>query len=391
MALSIAEDTNRNSSLLGRLVGLSWAHFLNDGSANYLPGILPAVLIALHLPVGMAGVLMAALLIGQVLQPFMGYIADRIGGRSLITIGLFGSSLGGALLGLSQQVWVFVGLLLLIGLGNAMFHPQALASVRSLAKQRHGLNLSLFLIGGELGRGVWPTAASFVVTQWHLHMLWVFAIPALITIPFITRWAPKLPAKHTKGQRIQWGQHLYPMTMLIGFAGLRSVVTYGLVTFIPLWWHFLGGSPVSGASIITTMLVVGVIGNVGGGHLADRFGRRPMLLLSVIVPMLLMPIIPNSHGAWIWILAGFFGIALFLSASTTVLIGQDIFPENRSLGSGIALGLANGVGAILVSIIGLWVTPTDLTTIFWMLSAVAFVSMLFVLGIPKQLIRSHVK
>lgn len=383
---ALATTLPEKQGAFGRLFGLSWSHFLNDGSANYLPGILPAVLIALHLPVAMAGVLMTALMIGQVLQPLMGYVADRVGGRLLIIVGLLGSSVGGALLGLSQHIWMFVILLLIIGVGTSMFHPQALASVRSLGTQRTGLVLSLFLIGGELGRGIWPTVTSFVVVRFGLPMLWVFAIPALITVPFIPKMAPKLPRKHSQSAPIHWRQHVYPLTMFVGFTGLRALVTFGLVTFIPLWWHFDGGSVVSGASIITVMLVVGVIGNLAGGHLADRFGRRPMIYLSTILPMLLIPIIAFVSGVWIWVLAGIIGIALFLSASTTVLIGQDIFPENRSLGSGVAVGLANGIGAILVSVIGFWVTPTNITAMFWILSAVSLVSLLFALGIPKNVI-----
>ena len=45
----------------GRLLGLGWAHFLNDGAANYLPGVLPAVLVSMGLSVSLAGTLMAAL------------------------------------------------------------------------------------------------------------------------------------------------------------------------------------------------------------------------------------------------------------------------------------------------------------------------------------------
>lgn len=389
---SAHEDIRQHSttgSSRGRLLGLSWSHFLNDGSANYLPGILPAVLISLHQPVHMAGVLMGALLIGQALQPLMGWIADRLGGRSLIAIGLLGSSVGGALLGLTNQMWLFIGLLLLIGVGNALFHPQALASVRSLVQTQHGLNTSLFLVGGELGRGVWPTVASFVVEHFGLPGLWVFIIPALITVPFVFRWAPHLPAKRSHGNPIHWNEHRVPLTMLVGYAGLKSFMTYGMVTLVPLLWSFHGGSLTAGASIITAMLVVGVIGNLGGGHLADRFGRRPILLLSVLIAAVLVPAVVYATGIWIWIFAALLGMALFLSASTTVLVGQDIFPENRSLGSGIALGFANGVGALLVFIIGFWINASDIYTVFWIVACAGILSALFALGVPKHLARNQ--
>lgn len=76
---AIAADSPQYS----RLFGLSWLHFLNDGSANYLPGVLPAVLLALHEKTALAGSVMAALLVGQTLQVPSGWWADRVGGRAL--------------------------------------------------------------------------------------------------------------------------------------------------------------------------------------------------------------------------------------------------------------------------------------------------------------------
>lgn len=367
-----------------RLIGMSWTHFLNDGSANYLPGILPAILISLHEPISMAGAIMASLLIGQALQPVLGQIADRLGGNSLIAIGLAGSAIGGGLLGFAHGLPVLIGLLLLIGVGNSTFHPQALAAVRNLVKARQGLSLSLFLVGGELGRGVWPVIVSFIVVHFGLSSLWMTAIPAIITIPFIVKMAPKLPRRPANQVKISWRSHLQPFLGLVGFSGTRSFITYGLVTFVPLLWHVHGGSLLSGASIITTLIGVGVIGNLTGGHLADRIGRRPVILLSSILVILLVPIMTYATGIWIWIIAAFIGMALFSSSPISVLIGQDIFPENRSMGSGIALGLGNGIGALLVFLIGFLINEQTISQVFWILAAVGVVSALFTMIIPNR-------
>src|SRR5699024_9860245 len=146
-----------------RLVGMSWAHLLNDGASNYLPGVLPAVLATLGEPVKMAGVLVTALTIGQALQPLTGRLADWLGGRSLVIIGLLMTSVGGGLLGVVPSTPLLIVLLVLIGVGNSFFHPQAVAAARSMFAGRAGLFTSIFLVGGELGRGLWPTAASLIV------------------------------------------------------------------------------------------------------------------------------------------------------------------------------------------------------------------------------------
>ncbi|MGH3440025.1 MAG: MFS transporter, partial [Sciscionella sp.] len=296
-----------------RLLGLTWAHLLNDGAANYLPGVLPAVLASLHQPVQMAGVLVAALTIGQALQPVTGWLADRIGGRSLVVLGLLLTSAGGGLLGVAHTTWVLIVLLLLIGIGNAFFHPQALAGVRSLLRAKRGFLTSVFLVGGELGRGIWPTVASLVTANLGLLNLWIIALPGLATAPFLLRSAPRLPAVPRRGRAIRWRRHARPMTLLITYRSVRALTIYGLVTFIPIVWAVRGGTLVGGASILTTMIVVGVIGNLWGGYLADRFGRRPVLLASALASCgLIFPVV-YLHGVWVWIAAAILGVALFLT------------------------------------------------------------------------------
>lgn len=369
-----------------RLFGLTWAHLLNDGAANYLPGVLPAVLVSVRLPITMAGVLVASLTIGQALQPVVGWFADRIGGSSLVALGLLLSSLGGGLLGVTHSAALLVVLLLVIGLGSAFFHPQALAGVRSMVQGRRGLLTSVFLVGGELGRGIWPTAASLVASTLGLAYLWIIAIPGLITVVLVLRWAPRLPPRPRTGSAIRWNEHGRPLALLISYRSIRALTTFGMATFIPIMWHVRGGSLVAGASIITTMIVVGVVGNLWGGHLADRFGRLPVLVASAVATALLIVPVATMRGAWIWIAAALLGIALFLTASTTVLIGQDIFPENRSMGSGIALGLANGIGALLVLAIGFLVNDSDVVTVFWVLSALSLIAVVPALAFPRRLV-----
>lgn len=372
-----------------RLFSLAWAHLLNDGASNYLPGVLPAVLVALHEPIRLAGALMAALIVGQALQPVTGWLADRRGGRSLTTLGLLLSSLGGALLGVAPTTWTLVVLLLIIGAGGALFHPQALAGVRSMLRSRHGFYTSVFLVGGELGRGIWPTVASLVVAGLGLSWLWLVGLPGLLTVPLLFAMTPRLPARPHQAHRIQWRRSARPMWLLIGYRSIQAFTTYVLVTFIPIMWHLRGGSLVRGATIITTMITVGVVGNLVGGHLADRFGRRPILLTSSLATAAL--IFPTVYlaGVWVWIFAALVGMAIFLTGSTTVLIGQDIFPENRSMGSGISLGLANGIGSVLVLLAGLWVGDDDVMVVFWLVAVLSLGASALALLFPLGLMHEH--
>lgn len=372
-----------------RLLTLTWSHLLNDGAANYLPGVLPAVLVSLHQPVRLAGALIAALIVGQALQPAAGWLADRLGGRALVTGGLTLSSLGGALIGFAHSIWLLIPVLLMIGVGGALFHPQALAGVRSMLQGNQGLLTSVFLVGGEIGRGIWPTAASIVVSGLGLHWLWLVGIPGLLTVPLLFTQAPRLPPQPRAAARTQWRRHARLMSMLITYSSVQAFAIFVAVTYIPILWHLRGGSLVRGATIITTMITVGVLGNLAGGHLADHVGRRPVLIVAAFTTAALIVPTAYLHNAWEWIFAALLGIAVFLTSSTTVLIGQDIFPENRSMGSGIALGLSNGIGACLVLVAGLAVGSHDVVALFWVAAALSVGVGLLAFAFPRSLMTLH--
>lgn len=367
-----------------RLAGLSWSHFLNDGAANYLPGILPALLVQMDMSVALAGTIMAALLVGQGLQPLVGLIGDRIGGRAFVVAGLFGSSAGGALISVVDSPLLLMCVLVLIGISNSLFHPQALAGVRLLAHRRQGTAMSVFLIGGEVGRGVWPAVASWVVVRWGMDMLWVLALPALFTLPLLWHWAPSLPARDREVAPIAWRRHAKPLSLLVAFCALRALMIFSVITFVPVLWSAGGGSLTAGASFITVLMVIGVIGNLAGGRIADFSGTRPILVTAMAAACLLLVLFVQLDGYWLWVVLAALGIALFSTLPLTILIAQDVLPENRSFGSGLALGLANALGALAVIVLGPVAEYWGAAAPLWVAAACAAVALVLALILPNH-------
>ncbi len=352
----------------GRLAVMAWSHFLNDGGAFFLPGILPAVMKSLHQPLVMVGPIIMAVYIGQILQPLAGILADHWGGKAFVILGLMTCIGMASLVGFSPNVWVLIMLVLLSGLGSTAFHPQALAAARSVSGRRNALGMAVFLVGGELGRGFWPLLASVIVANYGLHKLWLMAIPTLLTLPWLGRLVPSLPSRPISGGKISIRAHRRPFFILIGFSACRSFAVFGSIAFIPIMWHLRGGSLVTGASILSTLLITGIIGQLAGGGAADRWGRRHVLVASSIAMLCLMPLIPMATGIWLYLVAGLLGIATFSTFSTTLVIGQDLFPENRALGSGIALGFSNAIGAMGLFPLGFVARDLGIAAVFDLLS-----------------------
>lgn len=373
---------------LAQLSVLGWAHFLNDGAANYLPGILPAILHMLKLPVALAGALVGAMLVGQVAQPLFGWLADRFGGRGFVLLGLGGTALGAALVGIAPGALSLIGVLFLIGVATSVFHPQALAAVRTLTTRKTGLVMSAFLVGGELGRGIWPILASLVVVGLGLKAIWLLSIPALFTLPLVAFSAPRLPARPSH-HRAAWRHHRKDFALVIAYSTTRAVLWFSLVTFVPLLWHARGGSLVGGASLITTFFVVGIVGNLGGGHFSDVFGRRKVLAAASLLSALLLALFLLVGGIGLWLVLAALGIVVFATLPIVILMGQDVVPENPSLGSGLALGFSNGLGAVIVALLGLLTIRWSIEAVLWLNVALALVSAALVPYLPAQSRRAH--
>lgn len=353
----------------GSLWGLSWLHFLNDGAANFLPGILPLLLVSMHRSAALAGTLMAALLIGQGLQPLFGYWADRVGGRGLVGMGFLGTAGGMAAIGMTTHFAPLLLALVIIGVANSAFHPQALAAARSLEQAHHrkGAAVSVFLVGGELGRGLSPWLATLVVVGLGLAHLWILALVSLASLVTIYPTVPSLPARPYHAAPLTFRGKVGPLTALIGFAGLRAFVTYAVVTLFPFVWHARGGSVITGALLIAVIIVAGIIGNLSGPLLARRFGRPHLLTGAMLLSAILLALAIVLPWDIDWFVLALFGMALFVPMAVTVVIGQDLFPENRSLGAGLALGSANGLGALAMLGLGqcvrVWGLPVALWTV----------------------------
>ncbi len=364
----LAQRPQAGVSEASALPVLAFAHFLNDGYVNYVPGILPALIVADHIPLALAGSVVLALQgVTSLAQPLVGLWADRRGGRAFIWMGLALSAVGASAVGLAHHLPMLLGLLLLTGVGNTVFHPQALAAATSAGGGR-GMRLSAFLVGAEVGRGLWPVAVGALVAWAGLRAVPLIALPALIAVPTLALRAPVLPAHAARGADHLRGR-LAPAATLVGFSGLRAAAVFGLSTFAPILWTSRGGSLVGGASLLSAMLLVGVVGNLAGGWIADRFGHRLPLLLTSLAGAALIPLLGLASGPWAFVVMGLSGVVLFAGFPLTMLAAHDLFPESRSMASGLVLGGGNAVGAFAVFALGPLAAAVGIPATLWVLAA----------------------
>lgn len=167
----------------------------------------------------------------------------------------------------------------------------------------------------------------------------------------------------------------------------RSVIFYGLNTFIPIYWiNGLNQSKAAGALALTVFAGSGIFGNLLGGGLADRLGQKKVMLLAFFGLTLFLPmlVLAKSPGIAMLLLIPT-GLMLYASYSPTIVLGQSYLPNRIGLSSGVTLGVAVAIGGGAAPIMG---RIADLYGIWFTLVSIACLP-IFTTAIALSLPRSQ--
>ena len=276
----------------------------------------------------------------------------------LVPGGILLAGLGVAATGLAPTYMLALAAAATSGIGVAAFHPEAARQVYVNSGARRATAMSLFAVGGNLGFAVGPALATPIQIAWGLRGTILLVFPALamaLVLLLVSRRSPSgSPAKKGGVSPSPASDRWAPFSRLTGAIISRAVVFYGLNTFIPLYWiNVFGRSKSAGAAALTTMLLSGVAGTLAGGWLADRMGRRVVVLASMaaLVPLLLAFVSVSSPAAALALLAPI-GLALYAPFSVMTVMGQEYLPSRIGTASGVTIGLAVTLGGLAAPILG---------------------------------------
>ena len=340
------------------VVLLAATHLLVDGYGNVLAPLLPVLIPQLGLSLFAAGTLqMIFQLAASVSQLGFGYLADRWRPRVLL---LAGPIIGVGVLplvGLSSNVWVLAVILVLGGLGGAAFHPPAAALVHRYSGERKGLSMSFHITSGTLGQALAPLMfAPFVQWQGLAATPWLM-VPALGLLMFVL--LPRIPPM----ERLQEGSaprgfsalrpYAKPLTLLYFIVVLRTLTAVSFSTFVPVMLTRRGMSIAEAGAAASVYLVAVGAGGFFGGPIADRFGARVVIILSLVSAVPFLAAAPSLSG---WAFIAVLAIGGFLLQSTlpvNVTFGQMIAPISAATVSSLMMGFAWGMGGLIVPFVGM--------------------------------------
>jgi MFS transporter, FSR family, fosmidomycin resistance protein len=371
---------------------LSAGHFSVDLTQGAVPALLPFFVAERHLSyAAAAGLVLAQTISSSVLQPLFGQLTDRWPAPWLLPAGVAMAGVGlgaAALLPTYGLIWMAVAA---SGVGVAAYHPEGARYASYASGSRRATGMSFFAVGGNAGFAAGPVLATPVLLLLGLRGGWVIgALPVALALALALGLgrieagrAAAAPAAAVRGGRAadQWG----PFVRLTGVLLARSILFYGLNTFIPLYWIAVFHQPPAAAgAALATLLVLGAAGTLLGGRLADRFSRRSVVVVAValtapLVALLVAMPSPLAANATLVPLA----LVLYVPSSIIVVMGQEYLPGRVGAASGVTLGLAVSVGGVLTPALGFVADHAGLRTALALLVLVPLAATPLAFSLPR--------
>jgi FSR family fosmidomycin resistance protein-like MFS transporter len=370
---------------------LALGHLVVDTSQGAVAPLLPFLRSAFDLSYAAAGtVLLVANVTSSLDQPVFGYLSDRMARRWLLPWALVLASGGVALAGLAPSYGTLLVLVVVAGLGVAAYHPEGYRTANQVAGDRKATGLSWFSLGGNIGIALGPPAITFLVPAFGLPGTLGLLVPGLVVAALLAAVLPALvsaatPAAPARAGRDGGRDQPGAMALLLGIVTVRSWTQLGLVAFVPfLYVDVLGADPRQVGPLLFAFLGSGALGTLVAGPIADRWGSRRYLVVSMlVVAPLLAGFLHHPTGVLGVLVFAATGFVLVSSFSVTVALGQAYLPRHLGMAAGLIVGLAIGTGGAGVALLG-WVADRwGLPVALWLVAGLPLLGVGFALRLPE--------
>jgi MFS transporter, FSR family, fosmidomycin resistance protein len=324
---------------------ITLGHAVHDTYTAFLPPLLPVLIEKFTLSNSQAGMLNVFLQWPSLLQPFIGYLADRRNLRYLVIIAPSISAVCMSLLGVAPSYAIMAFLLLIVGAAAAGLHSVGPVIAANMSGRQIGRAMGMWMVGGGLGYTVGPliiVAAIGLIGLEGTPWLMVGGILASLVLYVRLRDVSSLPM--TARAAPQWRAAVAAMRPLflpiIGITVVRSFMAAALSTYLPLFLKSEGSTLWFAGAALAIFEAAGMVGSLTAGSVSDRIGRRKVLAAAMALATPLMVAFMLAHG-WLRLpLLVALGITALAIMPVMMALLQERFPENRAMANGLYLGLS---------------------------------------------------
>ena len=304
------------------------------------------------------------------MQPVYGFLSDRFHTRMFTALAPAVAGIFIASLGIAPGFYTVLLCVALGGAGIASFHPQGTAWAAAGVESNRGRWMAVFISAGTLGMAYGPSFFTSIITRIGFDRVYWAAIPGVVVTIALVAMLPAAPRAHNTGGAIDWAElnrFAKPLTVHYFLVFIRSILQITYAQFLPLYLHRERGFTLAEANhALSFYLAAGAIGGFAGGHLADRFGGRRVIEISMLgcLPFLAVFYLTSGITALAGLAIG--GLILLFTIPVNVVMAQQLVPRQASTVSALMMGFSWGMaGLVFIPIVGV---VSDLTSMHTALS-----------------------
>lgn len=390
------------------LFAISVVHLLNDTMQSAIPALFPILRDSLSLSYGQIGWITFAMnMTASVFQPAVGLYSDKRPMPYILPLGVFFTLVGIVMLAFAPSYSMILLAVMSMGLGSAVFHPESSRVAYLAAGTRRGMAQSIFQVGGNIGTSLGPVISALIfIPLGQTSVAW-FATAAIIAIViqfYVARWygshdirpktRPRSKANPIKNvdksvvlpsrSSLSKGKISLAITILVVLVFSKNVYSISISTFYAFYLmdHF-EVTKEAAQLYIFAFLASAAIGTFFGGPLADRYGRRNIIWLSILGAAPFTLLLPYVNLFWAGILIVIAGFIMASAFAIIVVYAQELLPGNVGLISGLFFGLSFGLGGIGSALLGSIADQTGIQFIMQLSSYLPLLGLLTIF-LPKD-------
>ena len=387
MTENITDRFNLHALFSGMLPLFVLAHFAHHLLTALPVPLLPMIRTDFALNYTQSGLLISAFSlsygIGQIPA---GWLADRIGPRILITMGISGVAVAGLFVGLSPAYHLIIVSLILMGLLGGGYHPAAPSLISTSVEPKVlGRSLGLHLVGGSASYFLAPLMSITIATVWGWRGSFMgLAVPTVIFGVIFYHILgrrerkgvekPVVTESHKETQTVSGGYH--DLVVLIILTAFTSATLVSTISFIALFLvDNFGVNEKTAAASLSIIYSAGLWAAPSGGYLSDRLGKIPVILAVCFIAgpfICMLNLIPYGAGTWILLLALGISLSVRMPVIESYIVSHTSV-SNRSTILGIYYFSAMEGGGVLTPIMGHLIDRFGFYTSFTLAGAALFI------------------
>ena len=385
---------NTSAIILPVLFAAAGCHLINDTMQAIMLAVYPMLRQSYDLNFTQVGLLTFAFQVtGSLLQPFIGSYTDRKPLPAILPLAPAFTLLGFILLASATSYPLLLVAACCIGVGSAMFHPDASRVSRLASGGRYGMAQSLFQVGGNVGTSLGPLIAAWYILPHGQHSILWFALLAVLSLgilSIVARWygrhlqqAHALP-KASRDSNLNASTLKITLAILIALMFSKFVYMASMHSFYAFYLIDKFGMSASTAQTYLFILLAAVaIGTFAGGPIGDRIGRKTVIWFSILGTLPFTLALPYANEFWTVVLTIPIGLILSSAFPAMVVYAQELMPGRVGMISGLFFGLAFGMGGVGAALMG---ALADHTSIFFVFSLCSFLPAIgfLALFLPNQ-------